>query len=344
MMRFLLCHLGETRPKILQTNINYLRRNFPSVPITLIVSFDKQKFRKALDGVEYSFYKPTEKDDELLEGLSHDLRFRNGFWRVSLERIFAILRYHSESNPSERLLHIETDVLIFPSIPLSKLEELEIAAWMPINNTHDVASLFFLPNAEISSELLQLMRNLLTENPGLTDMTLLRRLAIENPSKVRYLPTIHRESSSYSLLTPLEELSLISNSLSYSQFSGVFDAASIGMWLCGQDPRNHRGFTKFFVQPRGHNLDPRRMNFGLERSGLFFEDELKGEKISIHCLHIHSKKTGYFKFKGTRLLEKQIARSRDATPYWSFSPSIFLLLSWGYLKRRLSRSTPRLDA
>ena len=115
-MKIVFVKLGDKPTPYLWLNLQKILRENKLLPVVLIVDKLEDVPNEILQQVEVFFYKSTPKTDSILDNLTHDIKFRNGFWRYSLERLFSLLEYHSE-NPNEQLLHIESDVLILKNFP-----------------------------------------------------------------------------------------------------------------------------------------------------------------------------------------------------------------------------------
>jgi hypothetical protein len=297
-MRVVFIHLGEVRADHLWLNIKRHLRLFPGVPVTLIVD---NKFHpiEGLEGlIDIFFYERSSLHNEFIsKNLVHGEDFRHGFWRYSTERLFAVVAYHSEV-PTEKLLHVESDVLLLRGFPFERMELTSTLAWTRYNNVMDVAALVFLPNLESSTWLAGEMIKEMTNSPSHTDMTLLNVIAHNHPNIVRILPSASSKIPSLinkKSFVKSQEVELISHGADF--YAGVFDPAAIGMWATGEDPRNNYGITRYLdrgILDSGDSyIDPSGVTLSYdEKDGIILSE---GENsIKLWNLHVHSKNLQLF--------------------------------------------------
>ena len=233
-----------------------------------------------------------------------DSNFRNGFWQTSLMRILVLKTFH-DRYPNEPILHVESDVILLPAFPFEPISRLSELFWNSFGDKADVAALIYSPNSIETSFLVSSLRLHLKANPRATDMTALFAIRQENPVRCRVLPT-----------SPLDQ--------SFSSLPYVFDGAILGMWLFGQDPRNHYGY-----QPRFRNLSESfytltRRSVKVDEIGspYFFQN---GIIAPIASLHIHCKDKRLF-IKGGELLTRRILQASKVLHLPLFRPEVLKAL------------------
>ena len=118
-MKMVFSHLGHAPARHLISNIKRTKSLFPNYDIELILS-SANTIRDVPKYVGLHVYETKPDIQVVLEKLEHDERFRGGFWRFSLERLFALELVH-EKFPNTPILHIESDVIIFPNTPLDEI-------------------------------------------------------------------------------------------------------------------------------------------------------------------------------------------------------------------------------
>lgn len=308
MLNSLFVHLGPAKADHLFLNIDRHRSLFPDRPVHLVVDNEQLITKARAEKVPVTIYSATESQNELLESMNHDTKFRQGFWRYTIERLFAISFFH-EKYPDAGILHIESDVLLLPSFPFEELESCEKIRWMTYNKTHDVSALLYSPNLNQSQWLVEHLMDELSKNLFLTDMTALSTIRRNNPNLVENFTNIKEAFDKGS-----EE---------------AFDSAAIGMWLCGQDPRSHYGILKL------HNngeFNSKSIDFNPASFKYMYTSE-KGLQIThnsmlatVHCLHIHSKSLKMFDVNWESELKKYIELSENASPISQYSFKLFLSL------------------
>lgn len=324
--------LGKKPEGYVRENIGNCKQLFPAIPITLVGnSWETRKAAESLK-VSYSHFEmnPTLENIFWDRELSKD--FRDGFWIYTLQRLFAIIDFHL-NNPFQKILHVESDVSLSPKFPISELILEEQIHWLPFNHERDVASLVFLPSQSETQWLQERFVESLCSKRDHTDMTLLREISKNHPDRIMYFPVAESPNSQLLNKDASEEFSIRASS-QFSKFQGIFDAAPLGMWLTGQDPRNHRGqILRYKPIPESY-VDPAMFKDRLE---LKEENLMYDENIPIYDLHIHSKARNLFSPKANKVLRKLIRRSLDGEMESEFSPSVYLTLATGFTSRRIKK-------
>jgi hypothetical protein len=306
-IRIVFCHLSKEIPLHLRKNLERTRLLFPANPISLIGKPDSIEddflFRNQIDFVQA---RPHPRFENLISGNPHDLEFRKGFWKYSLERIFCLCDL-SQGLDDEPILHIESDVMLFKDFPLDLLTEMSNLAWGLYNEHRDVASLMFVKDKKHAFWLEQQLYSCLENNIHHTDMTILKEISEKNPTVVRYFPmylpitkNLKSKVSKVNLNNMLQQTMLI---------EGIFDSASIGMWLTGQDGRNLYGFKRLFSRKNIDNgdslIDPSIPIYRAHKDGKLIA-EIRDKAISIFCLHVHSKNQRIFGDKENKIVSRII--------------------------------------
>jgi len=313
--------LGNDKAHHLIRNVELIKKVLPKTKINCVVSENSQLLKKLPSDVDIFIYKPTEEINNLFEHKISNISFRTGFWRYSLERLLAINIVHG-SRPNASLIHIESDVLLLPGFPLDNFKKLEKIYWLASSINSDIASLIYFPNQKFTEDFTNDILNYIELNSNPTDMNALINLRRQYPSKYGLLP------STNSKFPKLENFPSDVNNHGFS-LNGIFDAASIGMWLTGIDPRNGYGFTKyfatnklieskFFVNPSAYPLDY------VPGQGLYFTDGT--EKLQVYNLHIHSKSKKIFSPKFSQEIEKLVKLSQKNRQFATLNFRVLLLL------------------
>lgn len=316
-------HLGSVRADHLVLNIKLLKDMFPYIKINCVISEISSIKEQLPDFVEVFIYKPLPEIDDLFSKNRNDLRFRQGFWRYTLERLIAINTFHV-TRPTVSLLHIESDILLMASFPFSQFLQLKKVYWLPATATSDIASLIYLPSMDHTKEFTQDIVKYINNSKLPTDMHALKNLRKNYSSRYELLPYSNINLPRLSSADP--DYSRDDN----SQFTGIFDGSAIGMWLTGIDPRNYYGYqvhfssksfsqNKFLIDPSMYN-----MNYDLN-NGLYFTTDT-GQKIQVYNLHIHSKSKIFFSPGRHLAIQKLIVRSHNHKIYKSFNLGVFGLL------------------
>lgn len=327
-IEFVFIQLGRKLPSHLFANLVHVHQMFPQSRINLITSPKVNIGNEIAKFVSQSEYESNPNLDKLLELKSRNLSFRNGFWRYSLERLFAIADLHAR-RPDKSLLYIESDVLLLSDFPLQNFTRLNKVMWMSVDSEKDIASLIYFPNMTRSQEFLDDLVELVTSIESPTDMITLNNLRLQKPGKYSLLPTWNRN-------LPELHVRLNTDEAVESIFRrGVFDAAGIGMWLAGIDPRNHYGFTKYFATEDLRNarlfVDPSAYTLEFTQDGKLFY-KTGGANIQVYNLHIHSKSTSIFSDSWIKELSRLTGLSKRSQPHQEFLLRILLGLIVGNLR------------
>lgn len=324
-IEFVFIQLGSDLPPHLFKNLKLVHEMFPLTRINLVTSKRVVIGNELAEFVSQTEYESNPELDQLLNAKSFNLSFRNGFWRYSLERLFAMAYLH-EQRPDRSLLHIESDVLLLQGFPLKNFTSVGKIAWMTVDPKKDIASLMFFPDVLASKIFLDDLVDFVTNAKSPTDMTALNHLRTENPNKYCLLPTWNRGLPELTSKSTIE-------SVTASVFGGgLFDAAGIGMWLTGFDPRNSYGFTKFFatvdLKNAGFHIDPSAYSLEFSDDGkLFYRNNQ--DLFQVYNLHIHSKSPKIFSKNPNKELSRLTRLSRNGRPHREFLPQVLggLILS-----------------
>ena len=289
MMHLLYVHLGLAQCSHLISNIDRTHTLFPEFQLHLVVS-PGFKISEVPAYLQVHTYVASAETEEMFKEFAHDTSFRQGFWRFSLERIFAIKVVH-EAYPTDSILHIESDVLLMPNFPFAEISRSKNLMWNSYNSDHDVCALLFSPNIETTEDLIQQIRLNLKIKPNLTDMTVLNEIWRNSDLEVTHFSSVH--PSLPGMINPKAQE--FAGSETSTGYGGIFDGAAIGMWLFGHDPKNNYGksiiHSNSVIESGNSYVDPSSVNYELDENGNLFaiSKELPVRKVPIWNLHIHSK-------------------------------------------------------
>jgi len=238
------------------------------------------------------FYNP-EKFNSAKNNVTLDHNFREGFWLHTLERFF-ILEQFMDYQSLNRIFHAELDQLLFGIDNLIyHLDRLSHrGVFFPFHSpTKAVASVLYCN--ELSS-LKKITESAVSGLPFPNEMELLVRWTSEFPESSIALPTL------YDTLIDSETIKDKRNNqvLSQSEIEGVVDAAEIGLWVGGRDPRNLalniKPATKFTYPPDRASIPKEVMKtlnfmFYPEQKLLTVQENSHGKSYRLYNLHIQSK-------------------------------------------------------
>lgn len=280
-MEICFVHLGSNAPEHLWLNIARMNLLFPGTKLTLIGNSKETRRVATSKGVTYLDHVSSPSEEVFLDSLStqHDLRFRNGFWKYSLQRVFAAAKFAEES--AAGILHIESDILVMPDFPFDEFEKsLDRVSWQKFNESHDVASLLWFPDNFSTKTFLEKLIKVDFPSSNSTDMTVLCQLAKQFPESFGVIPSAgDRGQLNYDV--EMHDTRIVD----ISKFKGYFDAAAFGMWVFGQDPRNHYGFSLRYQDLPHSKVDPSNTLFSLTDAGTCIDSY--GNRV--FSFHVHSK-------------------------------------------------------
>lgn len=253
-----------------------LERSISEIPLKFIATedfYNPQPFQSAANYV-YS-----------------DHNFRGGFWLKSLERLFVLGQYMTRFEKST-LLHAELDQLLFRCDKLAEnLDSLNLKGlFVPFHNQSSaIASLLFVNDSgALNSLLAYASSGIFYPN----EMYLIAEWARKYPDKFYELPTVASQ-----IMNRKTSLASGAKLLSASETGGLIDAAQIGQWVAGIDPKNvglwSSPANKYVDTSGGFLLTKQELqsvSFALDEDGvLSLSSPTLESDINLYNLHIHSK-------------------------------------------------------
>jgi hypothetical protein len=305
-------HLGPKIPEHLLFNLQRHADLFPEIETVLILDHQVKIFLP--EKVTIYYFEESNEDFELFARMqehSH-FNFRNGFWKYTFLRLFALGQFH-KLQPDRGLLHIESDLILMPNFPWEKFEEIKAVSWMRVNNFNDVAALIYTPNAIETEFFVEEIRIYAAENPTTTDMFSMSQYSSEHNDRHVYLPSITSKSIRSGVdFDPAQETLL-------ELFGGYFDPLALGLWYFGQDPKNTFGRTKRYIDQTHHD-------YFAPTAQLVFENEklLDASGTQVFALHVHSKDLSLFDPKWRDALVKVLTDAKQGRNAKSFKLRSFL--------------------
>jgi hypothetical protein len=214
-----------------------------------------------------------------------DRSFRDGFWYLATLRFF-VLHDFMCCMQIDSVLHLENDVVLYTD-PMSLRTAFESFSGLavPLDRTRAIPGVVWCSDERILQGLTESMLNL----HMLDDMRTIGLFFENNSHLTKPLPTI---PTGYAMS---RGLGLDRYSHGESTFGGIFDAAAIGQYLGGIDPRNAQGDSRFFKN-ESSDLDLADFDFAWD-----YQDGIRKPVISfrqsrttIHAIHVHSKNVAQF--------------------------------------------------
>lgn len=291
-------HLGKELPDHLQYTLKQARL-FNECNILLIANRKPlESYGKVLNklGVIPIPAETLEKSDEHLHFIKHsklNKSFRDGFWYYTTERFFYLSELVKEMDMTD-VFHLENDVMLYFDVEtlLAQFRKIYdgIAATF---DTYDRCVPGFMYIAS-SKSIGKLSRFIGTQAlRGETDMNSINKFKeVSTSSDIDSLPIVDK---TYIDRENISGPNPYLFSKYCADFNAIFDAAYIGQYLDGVDPRNGP-YPRRYINPHCV-IKATEMTFSWE-----FDDQRRkipyvtyyGVKRKINNLHIHSKRTKNF--------------------------------------------------
>ena len=215
-------------------------------------------------------------DKSYIENTKLDKNYRNGFWYLCSLRFYYLLEFLKNTN-IKNVMHIENDVVTYyESQSIIKSINDTNHVYIPFDSPNrSIASILYIPSYEVFAKVMDKYR---------TDMN-----DMENFSNIRKTTSLLKPFPIFNDNTFISE--------GFEKFNGIFDAAAIGQYLGGVDPRNVSTDTRGFVNETCIiNYSKYKIEFdSLNRPFI----HINGIRTKIYNLHIHCKKVETFIIKPT---------------------------------------------
>lgn len=281
--------IGTRLPKYAAASLD-LANKFSGLRINLIGSSElsKQFNNENVNFIDIGQFYDSSSLIRASSNLVNSHTFRQGLWLKSLERFF-VLEQFMKFTGIESLFHAELDQLLFGvDTLLSNLELINVdGMYLPYHKPNAaVASLVYIRNSQTLTSLIEFANS----NDFSNEMQLIANWGMQECGTVVPLPTLASKILCHESV--MNSISLVSE-----QIGGVVDAAQLGQWVAGIDPRNvpirTKPVNKFVDTESKYLLDREslnkiKFNFDVSKNILFvtFGDSAP---IRLFNLHIHSK-------------------------------------------------------
>jgi hypothetical protein len=228
-MNIILTCIGNFQEYILTNIYQLLRLNHKNIyVITNKEFFDK--FEKYKDSISLIELESLPDSYNYNSKSKLDRNFRNGFWMLTSYRFFIIYSL-MKSIEIEKVIHLENDVLIYENIE-SLQEYFEEKIYLPFDTfNRNIASIMYIPNHKIFKSVLDHYED------NLNDM--------ENFSYIKQKTNYIENFPIFKTKEDNEEFKFVTKN--YEKFKIIFDAAAMGQYLGGVDPRNINGDSSGFI-------------------------------------------------------------------------------------------------
>lgn len=157
--------------------------------------------------------------------------FRNGFWELTSYRFTALYEYMKQHNMNN-IIHIENDVLIYKNIDTINFHNMNKLLLTMDSKNRCIPGLMFIPTNEVLKKCLDLF------NTSLNDMQNFSNCYYTLSDCIDTLPIFLEDNKN-------DVTKMTTKNFKY--YDSIFDAAAIGQYLGGIDPRNKSGDTRGFI-------------------------------------------------------------------------------------------------
>ena len=326
-MNIALVQLGNLPKAYFWENLDNIKRNHAANEI-YVISDLKEVITKAQNrGFNGHLYINPTSLNELFSRHSFSKKFRNGFWQLSALRLFALLDF-CQSRDEGSVLHIESDVLLMPNFPFASIASQTKLMWFNFNDSRDIASLVWVPSQKQAFWMYRELLTIFSEDPMMTDMSALRQLSLMAHDQMLYFPSIPYTTTLKDRQSNIDHIA--KHSPDILEDHGIFDGAAIGMWLTGEDPKNHRGMLCRLIHLSDGPIDLRDRKFKVIKDCLYLVEQ--DSLLPIYNLHIHSKNRYLFSKNGTFILRLFVSLSNKKISFPIFLPLTFLYLLLNKMK------------
>ena len=208
---------------------------------------------------------------------SMNINFRDAFWVYTSSRFFYIYAFMKQYGIDD-VIHLENDVPIYYNCDVLTPFLTKKYVYIPMDSyNRAIASIVYIPTSDILEKIL----NLYEFNKN--DMENFSIIANKIPECFDLFPICPQD------VNHTEQESYVTQN--YKHFGVIFDAAAMGQYLGGVDPRNIVGDTTGFINEtcviKYNKYDFEwDLDGGIRRPFLVKED---GERVRIFNLHIHCK-------------------------------------------------------
>lgn len=209
-----------------------------------------------------------------------DKEFRGGFWLQTANRFMLIADLMQFLN-LHNCLHLENDNVLYFD-PSAKLEAFRAHARfaIPFDRSRAIPGVVWYQDPEIAQDLAHYIQ----DRSEIPDFDVIRQFCDSGQYNAKPLPTM---SPGYVRAMGLDPKTYCDG---YEAFGGIFDAAAIGQYLGGVDPRNIAGDTRFFVNETS-DLDLRMATLQWDFANHKRSPALKfgDESVNVLTVHAHCK-------------------------------------------------------
>jgi hypothetical protein len=295
-------HIGKQLPEYMHDALEQARL-FNSCDIYLLANqqaLSKGDFSQLrIKTVALETLKKTTVHQDFLKSSTLDPAFRDGFWYFTSERFFYLDDFMQQYN-MKHVFHVENDNMLY--VDLQELQSIFMSYYPNIaavfdNDERCIPSFIYFSNKRCAHSLAKYFLMHAAEGKNDMQMVALFRKA-KGSLWIDLLPIIPPSYATHHALKS-DRGHTAENGALYSKnfhlFNSIFDAAALGQYLGGIDPRNGLSIPGFINESCLFNPSHFRFIWMFDERGrrvpyLIFNNE----QYRINNLHIHSKKLKEF--------------------------------------------------
>ena len=270
-------YLGEKLPKYAVASLQFAVEN-AKVPIVLISNIKNPPEIHPDIKLHFYAYKDSRDSNDSYS------KFRDGFWLKTTERFYALEQFMADEQ-IKKFFHAELDNLVFNLSQLApKLDKLGEGIFVPSDHVdRAIGSLMYTNSQTGFTEFCEYARSF---NFRKNDMEILAsfiknspRIAFPLPSTTSDIGKVDVKGSTNLTRELLSDI-------------GLFDAAAVGQWYFGIDPKNsfNRIHNRFLNEMFDGDLQDFLLVIHEDVSELYLHSKSNFfAPIRLHNLHVHSK-------------------------------------------------------
>ena len=270
-------YLGQSLPSYAIASIKFALIHSKMSVVLISNLVNPPQFDGSLEHFFYSC-------DANLELVEADKKFRNGFWIKTTQRFFALEEF-MKVRQVEKCFHAELDNAVFNISRISlDLDDIGEGIFVPRDHQERaIGSLIYVNSISVFSNFCGFAKS---HNYRVNDMDILASYLRKHPESAFPLP-------SSPVLTAGGTFRNLEDSRMQRLYEvGVFDAAAIGQWYFGIDPRNTRRkvTNRFENEKYSADLSDFLLTWDESTSTMFLSSKSQVfTETKLYNLHIHSK-------------------------------------------------------
>ena len=236
-------HTGRLAPKWFIRNVLMASRQWGE---SVVAASDNSQVLRAIETRGISAFRYSEDvQDRLLEAAGQrSAHLRHGFWTHAIRRFLVLSQFQQAETGGVWM--IESDVVLLPRFKDALLGPSSTKLLMPYpNGNRVIGSTLYSPNADSSTGLADYCLRPSVVGPDLSDMHLLYSFAMASQESVAFLPTAEFQARRFLTTARLDEQ--FPESAIWNDGNQIWDAAALGQYLFGYDPRNSFGLRRILA-------------------------------------------------------------------------------------------------